>query len=87
MLLAKTAIAVTRLKQMKRRRLLNSILLVGIVVIFGCDRPSQPQANVLVETVKITPPELYKKPKAIPYTTEAKLMAVGDIMMHGTQIK
>lgn len=76
-----------RPKKFPKTGLITSILLLGILLISGCDRPSEPEANAAVETAIIPVPKLQKKPKPIPYTTEAKLIAVGDIMMHGTQIK
>lgn len=60
---------------------LTTILIFGVFLISGCDRPSN---STVEQTAQNTPPE---PPQPQPYTREAKLVAVGDIMMHGTQIK
>ena len=61
---------------------LTTILIFGVFLISGCDRPSN--STLPEATAQNTPPE---PPQPQPYTREAKLVAVGDIMMHGTQIK
>lgn len=76
-----------RPQKIKKTGLITSVFLLGIVFIFGCDRPLEPEANATVKTVQIIPPELPEVPKPRPYSTEAKLIAVGDLMMHGSQIK
>lgn len=76
-----------RPQKLKKTGLITSVFLLGIVFLFGCDRPKEPEANAAIETVQIIPPELSEVPKPRPYSTEAKLIAVGDIMMHDSQIK
>ena len=54
-----------------------------LIVLGGCDRPtSQTQSSEAITEVTPTQP-----PQPQPYTKTAELVAVGDIMMHGTQIK
>lgn len=67
---------------LKPRQFFTGILIVGVFLISGCDRLSN--STVLEETAQNLPPE---PPEPQPYTREAKLVAVGDIMMHGSQIK
>ncbi len=66
----------------KPRQFFTGILIVGVFFISGCHRLSN--STVLEETAQNIPPE---PPQPQPYTREAKLVAVGDIMMHGPQIK
>lgn len=62
----------------------TGILILGVFCISGCDRPSNSNFAVLEQTASTPPVE---PPPPQPYTREAKLVAVGDIMMHGSQIK
>jgi poly-gamma-glutamate synthesis protein (capsule biosynthesis protein) len=62
----------------------TGILILGVFCISGCDRPSDSNSAVLEQTASTPPVE---PPPPQPYTREAKLVAVGDIMMHGSQIK
>lgn len=74
-------------KQLNRPKYEKSILLIfisGILLVSGCNIYPTPQAEKISETL---PPEPSQPPQPTPYTTEAKLIAVGDIMMHGSQIK
>ncbi|MEL7036292.1 MAG: CapA family protein [Cyanobacteria bacterium J06592_8] len=68
----------------KPTQFLTGIVILGLFFISGCDRLSRSDSAVLEETAQTTPVE---PPEPQPYTREAKLVAVGDIMMHGTQIK
>lgn len=53
------------------------------ILIGGCNRNTSPiETSEAVAEITVTQP-----PKPKPYTQEAELIAVGDIMMHGTQIK
>lgn len=74
-------------QKLKKTGLISSIFLLGIVLISGCDRPFYFKANAVVEIVEIDPIEPPELLEMVPYTTEAKLIAVGDIMMHGSQIR
>jgi poly-gamma-glutamate synthesis protein (capsule biosynthesis protein) len=74
-------------RKLKKTGLISSIFLLGIALISGCDRPFQFPGNAAIEIVEINPIEPPEMPEPSPYTTEAKLIAVGDIMMHGSQIK
>ena len=74
-------------QKLKKTGLISSIFLLGIALISGCDRPFQFPGNAAIEVVEINPIEPPEPPKMSPYTTEAKLIAVGDIMMHGSQIR
>ncbi|MGD1713339.1 CapA family protein [Dapis sp. BLCC M172] len=56
----------------------------GIVFIYGCNISPESKAE---KTPEILPVESIQLPLPTPYFTEAKLIAVGDIMMHGMQIK
>ncbi|WP_413165443.1 CapA family protein [Capilliphycus salinus ALCB114379] len=60
---------------------LTGILIFGLVLISGCSNSNSTLVEQTAPTVPAEPPQ----PQ--PYTREAKLVAVGDIMMHGTQIK
>ncbi|ERT09567.1 bacterial capsule synthesis PGA_cap family protein [Lyngbya aestuarii BL J] len=62
----------------------TGILILGVFCISGCDRPSNSNSTVIEQTASTPPVE---PPPPQPYTREAKLVAVGDIMMHGSQIK
>jgi len=54
-----------------------------LIVLGGCDRPtSQTQSSEAITEVTPTQP-----PQPQPYTKTAELVAVGDIMIHVTQIK
>lgn len=55
---------------------LTTILIFGVFLISGCDRPSN--STLPEATAQNTPPE---PPQPQPYTREAKLVAVGDIMI------
>ncbi|MDY7022968.1 MAG: CapA family protein [Cyanobacteriota bacterium] len=68
----------------KPTQFLTGMVILGLFFISGCDRLSRSDSRVLEETAQTTPVE---PPEPQPYTREAKLVAVGDIMMHGTQIK
>jgi len=74
-------------QKLKKTGLISSLFLLGIVLISGCDRPLIFQGNAVAEIVEIDPIEPPEPPKMSPYTTQAKLIAVGDIMMHGSQIR
>ncbi|MEB3282057.1 MAG: CapA family protein [Lyngbya sp.] len=65
----------------KPSEFLTGILILGVFLISGC---SNSNSTVVEQTAPTVPPE---PPQQKPYTREAKLVAVGDIMMHGTQIK
>jgi Putative enzyme of poly-gamma-glutamate biosynthesis (capsule formation) len=54
-----------------------------LIFIGGCNRNTTPtETSEAVAEITATQP-----PKPQPYTKEAELVAVGDIMMHGAQIK
>ena len=67
-----------------KSRLITLILTSSFLIfIGGCDRnTTQTKPSAAVAEVTATQP-----PKPQPYTKEAELVAVGDIMMHGAQIK
>ncbi|NEP80730.1 MAG: CapA family protein, partial [Okeania sp. SIO3B3] len=66
------------------KKLIRFIFLSGILFISSCNIYSETKTEKLPETLPVESPQ---SPQPTPYVTEAKLMAVGDIMMHGMQIK
>ena len=68
----------------KPSEFLTGIVILGVFLISGCDRLSNSNSTVADQTAPVQPVE---PPPPQPYTREAKLVAVGDIMMHGSQIK
>ncbi len=56
------------------------LLIIFILLISGCDRKINPDSTLSAKTGVSEQPEAPQKPK--PYTKEAKLIAVGDILMH-----
>lgn len=60
------------------------IFFSAIIFIYGCNISAETKAE---KPAEILPVESIKLPLPTPYFTEAKLIAVGDIMMHGMQIK
>ena len=72
------------LKKFDHKNLIRFILFTGIILISGCNIYPKTQTE---KASKILPVESIKLPLPTPYFTEAKLIAVGDIMMHGMQIK
>ncbi|MCL1472687.1 CapA family protein [Argonema antarcticum] len=56
------------------------LLIIFILLISGCDRKINPDSTLSAKTGVSEQPEAPQKPKA--YTKEAKLIAVGDILMH-----
>ncbi|MDJ0517339.1 MAG: CapA family protein [Trichodesmium sp. MO_231.B1] len=64
--------------------ILKFICFSAILFISGCNIFPESQAE---KTPEILPVESIQLPLPTPYFTEAKLIAVGDIMMHGMQIK
>ncbi|MGK7919616.1 MAG: CapA family protein [Trichodesmium sp.] len=72
------------LKKIDHKKLIRLIFFSGILLICGCNIYDQTQAE---KSSKLLPVESIKLPLPTPYFTEAKLIAVGDIMMHGMQIK
>jgi poly-gamma-glutamate capsule biosynthesis protein CapA/YwtB (metallophosphatase superfamily) len=55
-------------------------LIIFILFISGCNFSKHPQSTALSNAIKSTQPGLTPQPKS--YTKEAKLIAVGDILMH-----
>lgn len=73
------------------------LLLVLILVITGCNEMTNEPKSPIGETqepaidpelgaVDVSPEPVNIEPEVTPYTTEAKILAVGDVMMHNTQI-
>ncbi len=56
------------------------ILIIFILLISGCNFPRQPQPKALSNAIKSAQPGQSSQPKSD--TKEAKLIAVGDILMH-----
>ncbi len=75
---------INKFKYFQSKNLIRLIFLSSIIFVSGCNIYPQTKAEKLPETLPIESPEL---PKPSPYTRSAKLIAVGDIMMHGTQIR
>lgn len=72
------------MKLLKNLTVSLSLILVIAVLTVGCEKTSSATWSLF----KRTPPVvLTKSPKPKRYTKEAELMAVGDIMMHGSQIQ
>ncbi len=71
-------------KRLKNVSLSISFVLASTVFTVGCSRLSASVMGVFKPTPKVI---LTKPPKPKRYTTEGELVAVGDIMMHGSQIK
>ena len=68
----------------KPTKFLTGIFILGVFLISGCDRPSNSNTTLLEPSA---PLPAHETPPPQRYTRSAKLVAVGDIMMHGTQIK
>ncbi|MDY7009103.1 MAG: CapA family protein [Cyanobacteriota bacterium] len=68
----------------EHKKLIRLIFLSGILFIYSCNIYPETKTEKLPETLPVESPQ---PPQATPYVTEAKLIAVGDIMMHGMQIK
>ncbi|GGA38872.1 CapA family protein [Okeania sp. KiyG1] len=66
------------------KKLIRFISLSGILFISSCNIYPETKTEKLPETLPVESP---RSPQPTPYVTEAKLIAVGDIMMHGMQIK
>ncbi len=77
-------IIISNFKKINYNKLIRFIFFSGILLIYGCNISPETKAEKLPE---ILPVESIKLPLPTPYFTEAKLIAVGDIMMHGMQIK
>lgn len=60
------------------------LILMSTVFTVACESSSRSAWNLFKRTPAVI---LTKPPKPKRYTTEAELIAVGDIMMHGSQIK
>lgn len=60
------------------------LILTSTIFTVGCESTSRASWNLFKRTPAVI---LAKPPKPKRYTTEAELIAVGDIMMHGSQIK
>ncbi|MGB3509994.1 MAG: CapA family protein [Microcoleaceae cyanobacterium] len=73
-----------KLKLFQSKNLIRLIVLSGILLIYGCNSSPETKAEKRSETLPVESPQ---PPKPSPYTRSAKLIAVGDIMMHGTQIR
>ena len=65
-------------------KLIRLIFLSGILFVSGCNLDSETKTEKPPEILPVASPE---PPQPTPYNTKAKLIAVGDIMMHGTQIR
>jgi poly-gamma-glutamate synthesis protein (capsule biosynthesis protein) len=71
-------------KLLKQSTVSFGVIMMSAVLTVGCEMSSGAAWSLF----KRTPPViLTKPPKPKRYTQEAELMAVGDIMMHGSQIK
>ncbi|MGL5080241.1 MAG: CapA family protein [Microcoleaceae cyanobacterium] len=58
-------------------------ILMGFALVYGCNQGTQVNPNQSASSkLAVQPP-----PPPQPYSQEATLLAVGDIMMHGSQIK
>lgn len=77
-------IIISKFTKFGYKKLIKFILFSVILFIYGCNIYSESKAE---KTQEILPVELTQLPLLTPYFTEAKLIAVGDIMMHGMQIK
>ncbi|NEO55571.1 MAG: CapA family protein [Okeania sp. SIO3B5] len=73
-----------KFRNFEHNKLIRLIFLSGILFISSCNIYPETQTEKLPETLPVESPQ---PPQVTPYVTEAKLMAVGDIMMHGMQIK
>ncbi len=71
-------------KLLKQFSVSLSLLTMSAISTVGCESTSGAAWNVFKRTPAVI---LTKAPKPERYTTEAELVAVGDIMMHGSQIK
>ncbi|MGB3533496.1 MAG: CapA family protein [Microcoleaceae cyanobacterium] len=72
------------MKLLKKFSISLSLLAIGNTFTVGCESISTASWNQFKRTPAVI---LTKLPKPERYTTEAELIAVGDIMMHGSQIK
>ncbi|MGB3402669.1 MAG: CapA family protein [Microcoleaceae cyanobacterium] len=72
------------MKEFKNFSMGLGFILVSTVFTVGCESISKASGNLFKRTPAVI---LTKQPKPKRYTTEAELVAVGDIMMHGSQIK
>ncbi len=77
-------IFIKKIKFFEYNKLIRLIFISGILLISGCDIYSQIKVEKAPEALPVESPQ---PPQPTPYVTEAKLTAVGDIMMHGMQIK
>lgn len=73
-----------KINNFEYKKLIKLICLTGILFISSCNIYPETKTEKLPETLPVESPQ---PPQPTPYVTEAKLMAVGDIMMHGMQIK
>ncbi|NEN88067.1 MAG: CapA family protein [Okeania sp. SIO3H1] len=73
-----------KFKNFEYKKLIRFIFLSGILFIYSCNISPETKTEKLPETLPVESP---RSPQPTPYVTEAKLIAVGDIMMHGMQIK
>lgn len=70
----------TIVKILNMMKLPSPLLLIFLLLISGCNWQKERVSNVNAETTGQVQPETPVKPKS--YTKEAKLVAVGDILMH-----
>ncbi|NEP44289.1 MAG: CapA family protein [Okeania sp. SIO2H7] len=75
---------IDKFRNFEHKKLIRFIFLSGILFISSCNISLEAKTEKLPETLPVESPQ---PPQQTPYITEAKLMAVGDIMMHGMQIK
>lgn len=75
---------IDKLKNFEHHKLIRLIFMSGILFISSCNIHSETKTEKPPETLPVESPQA---PQPTPYVTEAKLIAVGDIMMHGMQIK
>lgn len=75
---------ISKFKKIDYKKFIKFILFSLILFIDGCNISAERKAE---KTKEILPVELIQLPLLTPDFTEAKLIAVGDIMMHGMQIK